>query len=570
VAWIACLAAARGSRVLILSQRDELIQDLVERIRAFPGAPAVGIVQGTKNQALCPIVVASIASLSPVRLAKIIQHAGGWDLVITDECHHATAPTYAAVYASNEEVKPKWKHVGFTATPFRSSSDGSTTGLGAVFCGVIYRYGIGDAIAAGDLVPVRALEVSTQLSIEGCRLGADGDFIEADLDRLINCEPRNQLVVDKYVEHCGHRPALVFCASIQHSKDMADRFVAAGVKAAAVWGTMPRQDRESLITTFRERPHELPVLCSKDLLLEGFDAPATAAVLKARPTKSLVLFTQVIGRGLRLYPGKAECLFVDFVDNGCEMDLCTIEDLSEPQDQDPTALIVGDWVRRRHHADWGRGRIAAIHDVEATVNWPDSKTHPGGDQLCHPVEELVRARAEAEETEEPKPVTIQPTLANVQEFDLVLLPGQPKSRTVGWYEYQGGFSASGRYNDGCALSIYVMRVNNAWQVWARKSPPAAQRHEMAEEIAVVDECPTMPAAIERGQSLMRAENVRHTKIDADWQTDPATGKQTDALMKWGIRRDMTRMSKGEASALLDAVVTRRKVLAEAKTRRMIA
>lgn len=572
IAGLAIMAARRGNRVLALAHREEILDDLVARIRRVPGAPDVGLVRGQHNQMLNPIVVASVQSLRPKRLKQL----GKVGLVLTDECHHSLAATYLRVYDSVAEENPRWKHIGFTATPFRTGKKaGTTLGLGKVFQAVAYEYGIGDAIDAGDLVPPRGVRVATDVSLDGVKIATGGDFDEAELAARLDVPARNDLVAQEYTLRCKGQPALVFCTSIEHSKHMAEAFVRAGVKAAAVWGDMPIHERRDLIGRYRDRAG-IDVLCSRDLIFEGFDAPATAAIFQARPTQSRVIFTQMIGRGLRLYPGKTECLVVSFADRGTGLDLATISDLSNDDPQDaPGAkpVCVGDEVIRRRLVGWGVGIVRRVdfdEDVEIYyVAWPVTQANPSGGIRPHTRGDIARAPVEAEEGQL---VTVSPTIAGVKTYEMLLLPGAkgaPAKNAPGWYDYKGSLSCSARLVSGegrnvrlqdgtwrresadavVSVACHVRRSGASWEAWLLTREPDATQ----DAIEPIGEAPTQVDAVKLAQSRLVALGARVSPIDADWKTHPATDRQLDALRRWGIRRDTSGMSRGEASALMDAV-----------------
>ncbi len=540
-AW-ARMAAAKGSRVLVLVHREELVLDLYRRILAIPGRGSVGVCWASRNEILADIVVASVQSLRS-RLHFLTADKAP-KLVITDECHHAPAPTYRAIYSAvdalhgvDRDAPPKrwpWHHLGMTATPFRSAEGGETTGLGDVYEAVVYEHGIAEAIAAGDLVPVRGLRVETQLDVSACRIGRSGDYVEDDLAALVDVEARNALVVDYYERHAPGKAALVFAASIAHAQHLADAFVARGHRFAAVWGAMPRRERAGLVADFLAG--RLDGLVSRDLLFEGFDAPRAEVLLKARPTKSRVVFVQMVGRGLRLHPGKAECLLIDFVDNGCPLDLSTAVNL------DPTAeaaakaergFAEGDTVEHRTEP-LGRGLVEVA--LEGRLYWVAWES---GRRL-HGAADLVRPRAEREQHD-----TAGLRVARVADYEVLLLPGARKSDAAGWYSYQDVWTV------GCGSSTALVRQSGGrWSAWivGRDVEPA--------RIAVAD---TREAACAAAEAHARAGGHVFGRVDAGWKTEPATERQVAALRKWRIRRDLSTITRGEASALLDAVTARNRV-----------
>lgn len=558
IAAIAVMSARRGKRVVILTNRDELVADLDARVRAIPDHPDVGVVQQRRNEWLNPIVVASIQSCT----AKRRQHVGRVNLVITDEAHHSLAPSYRKFYDAVEQGNPSWRHLGMTATPFRSAKNGGTTGLGLVFDAVVYEHGIVDAISAGDLVPLKAFQVSTLTSLEDVGVGVSGDFEEHALQIAVDTPDRNRIVVEQYAERCQGLPALVFAAGIEHALHLAEAFRAAGVVAEAAWGDMPVDDRRRVIGTFRNDWHKLPVVVSCDLIREGFDAPECRAILKARPTKSRLVFTQMVGRGLRTAPGKSDCIFVDFVDNGCDLDLATVADLSKDEDAANTGrpFAAGDPVMRRHHDDWAVGVLLHV-DTDATVpwgsvEWGPSRVRRAPEILDHPLRELKRPPADRE----PRPVEIRP-VEGVNVYEVFLLPGQRVTENaVGFYEYHGAWTASGWSHDDGKVAVHVSwgADSAAWEVWEVRRWKTTTGG-WADEVKLLHKAPLPNDAIRFAQNHIRVEGVRIAKLNADWKAEPASEAQVTALRRWRIRRDLSRISKGEASALLDAVAAGRRV-----------
>src|SRR5206468_11544118 len=136
---------------------------------------------------------------------------------------------------------------------------------------------------------------------------------------------RNRLVVENYLELAADRKALVFAADLNHARSLADMFKARGVSAAWVSGATPLSLRRSFLEKLRSG--EIKVIVNCMVFTEGFDEPSLDAILVARPTRSLVLYCQMIGRGLRPYPGKKNCLFIDFVDNSSKHRLISMQDL---------------------------------------------------------------------------------------------------------------------------------------------------------------------------------------------------------------------------------------------------
>ena len=134
----------------------------------------------------------------------------------------------------------------------------------------------------------------------------------------MNTTERNAFIVAKFKEYAPERKGIAFCCDVQHCKDLSDAFEAAGIEASSVWGDMEFSERKRTLEVFKQG--QIQVIASCGVLTEGYDEPTVNAVIMARPTKSSGLFTQCIGRGLRLWPGKENCLVLDFTDKHHTLD----------------------------------------------------------------------------------------------------------------------------------------------------------------------------------------------------------------------------------------------------------
>jgi superfamily II DNA or RNA helicase len=190
------------------------------------------------------------------------------------------------------------KHLGVTATPKRHDE----FAMEQVFESVAYNYGIEEAVIDGWLVPVRQHVVKVEdLDFSSIRTTA-GDFNERDLEAVMLQEKVLHAIASPAVELCGDRPTLVFCVTVAHAEritEILNRYK----KGSAEWlcGETPKDERRAKVQDFKDGKTQY--LCNCGLFLEGFDAPNTANIVMGRPTKSLPLYTQVIGRGTRALPG---------------------------------------------------------------------------------------------------------------------------------------------------------------------------------------------------------------------------------------------------------------------------
>jgi len=283
-----------GDVTLIIAHRDELIQQIVEKMRDENPEAVIGVEKAERRaDPGSTIVVATVQTLAGRRLDAFFERFGRRiSLFIIDEAHHAAAPTYRAIVDRIIGARPDAIVLGFTATPNR----GDGVRLVDVFYEIVYEMDARRAIESGYLVPVRSFAIATKTNLDDIASRA-GDFVLGQLAQAVNTDERNARIVDAYRRHTPLSKALVFTASVEHARDVAAVFLAAGVPAGFASGETPREERERIIDDFRR--NRIRVLVNCGLYLEGFDVPSIEVVINARPTKSTTLYTQITGRGLR-------------------------------------------------------------------------------------------------------------------------------------------------------------------------------------------------------------------------------------------------------------------------------
>jgi superfamily II DNA or RNA helicase len=279
---------------LVVAHRDELIQQLVEKLTAQNPDAVVGVEKADDYASEdCNIVVATVQTLTGPRLNRFATKFGRRiALFVIDEAHHAAAPTYRAILDKILMKRPDALVIGFTATPHR----GDGVRLTEIFPDIVYQMDARAAIEAGYLVPVRSYAVNTETDLDAVASRA-GDFVLGQLADAVDNEERNQAVLDAYQALVPGKKTLVFTASVEHAKNVATLFKEAGIKAAFASGETPQAEREKIVSGFRG--NKIDVLVNCGLYLEGFDVPSVEVIINARPTKSTTLYTQVTGRGLR-------------------------------------------------------------------------------------------------------------------------------------------------------------------------------------------------------------------------------------------------------------------------------
>ncbi|MDA8040134.1 MAG: DEAD/DEAH box helicase [Actinomycetota bacterium] len=310
----------RGGRSLVLAHRDELLGQAAHKL-AEAGIAEVGKVAAKADDMAAQIVLASVQTVSRDRRLTRLVGTGMFSTVVVDEAHHVVAASYRKVLdalGAFEEGGPLT--LGFTATADR----GDRKGLGAVFEKVVYSRSMLPMIETGYLVDLRGLSVGLDIDWRQVRT-TGGDYNVGDLAHSLTTARAPEHVVEAYRRHGERRKALAFFPSVALAAETAERFRAAGVRSEVIDGTMSPDERAPILR--RLRSGETAVVCNCAVLTEGFDEPSVEAILLARPTRSRALYVQQLGRGTRPYPGKTDCLVVDFVGATARHDLVTFPSL---------------------------------------------------------------------------------------------------------------------------------------------------------------------------------------------------------------------------------------------------
>ena len=236
------------------------------------------------------------------------------DLLVIDEAHHATSPSYRAVIERAQQKNPKLLLAGLTATPNR----GDGTGLREVFSNVADQITLGEMIAAGHLVPPRTfvLDVGAQEALGKVRRTAD-DFDMNEVASILNKAVINEAVVAQWKEKAAGRKTIVFCSTVAHALDVCVAFNTAGVPAGLIHGELPDAERKAHLAAYEQG--DALVLVNVAVLTEGYDYTPTSCVVLLRPSSYKSTLIQMVGRGLRTvdpeeFPGviKTDCVVLDF------------------------------------------------------------------------------------------------------------------------------------------------------------------------------------------------------------------------------------------------------------------
>lgn len=315
---------------LILAHRDELIDQAAEKLRRL--APelgtSIGRVKGPTKQIGYPVVVASVQTLArPKTIARAASSLKRFKTVIVDECHHAAADSYLRIL---EAVDPAALVAGFTATAERHDK----RRLDDVFEEIVYARSIEEMVREGFLVPPKGHRIhAADLDLGDVKQNR-GDFSASDLGAKMEDAGAVADVVQAFEEHAKTRKQILFAPTVALAKEMADAFNEAGFRSTHIDGKTEAHIRRNRLKAFAN--DEIQVLTNVGVLTEGFDDPSLDSVAIAAPTRSRIKYTQMIGRGLRLHPGKEDCLVLDLAGASDELTIQSLPGLfgldHEPQE----------------------------------------------------------------------------------------------------------------------------------------------------------------------------------------------------------------------------------------------
>lgn len=301
-----------GDRVLILAHRGELLEQAADKLQRSTGlVSAVEKAESTCLDSWFRVVVGSVQTLQrTARLERFPQDYFG--TIIIDEAHHAITDGYRRIldYFSGAKV------LGVTATPDR----GDMRNLGEVFDSLAFEYKLTDAIKEGYLCKIMAQTIPLQLDITSVTLSG-GDYAVGDLGTAL--DPYLEQIAAEMARRCKSRKTVVFLPLIKTSQKFRDLLNAHGFRAAEVNGQS--DDRRQVLADFDAGKYN--VLCNSMLLTEGWDCPSVDCVVILRPTKVRSLYSQMVGRGTRLSPGKTDLLLLDFLWMTDKHELCRPADL---------------------------------------------------------------------------------------------------------------------------------------------------------------------------------------------------------------------------------------------------
>lgn len=296
-----------GGRDLVLAHRGELLEQAADKLEKSTGLKcATEKAEQTSVGSWFRVVVGSVQTLQNEKRLKQFP-PDHFDNIIIDEAHHCISDGYQRVLNYFESANV----LGVTATPDR----GDMKNLGSYFDSLAYEYSLPQAIKEGFLSPIKAVTVPLKLDLTSVGQQA-GDFKTKDLGTAL--DPYLESIAEEMLEYCKDRKTVVFLPLVKTSQKFTEILNQKGFRAAEVNGTS--KDRAEVLEDFENDKYN--VLCNSMLLTEGWDCPSVDCVIVLRPTKVRSLYSQMVGRGTRLFPGKEELLLIDFLWHTERHELC--------------------------------------------------------------------------------------------------------------------------------------------------------------------------------------------------------------------------------------------------------
>lgn len=312
-------------KTLVLAHTTELLDQAKEKITMICPGLDVGIVRADCKEFNRPVVVSTIQSArQPETLEEFKRQ--GFSLCIYDEGHRAASRTPREILSELGFFNASEKLlVAFTATPFRNDSKG----LGEVFEKVTYRKTIKDLINLGYLCKPIGIRIKSDLDLSTV-VTENGDFKTESLASVMDTPEMIELAVDSWLEKALGRKTVAFAVTVSHAKNLADAFRRRGITSETIHGGTEQGERSDLLKRFKNG--DIFVLTNCQILTEGWDCPEVDCVLMVKPTQSKGLYTQMVGRGLRLSPNKKDCRVLDF--GSQTHSLCGMAELIKDSDEE--------------------------------------------------------------------------------------------------------------------------------------------------------------------------------------------------------------------------------------------
>jgi superfamily II DNA or RNA helicase len=358
---------AAGQKVMILVHRDELVNQAIDKLKMVAPDISIGVIKAERNEIDADVTIASVQTLGRQNRRDRLPE---WFLprtIVVDEAHHAAADSYVAILRHFGAFDPPLgpielpatRAIGFTATMKR----GDTRGLGDIWEEIVYTKDILFGIQRDYLADVKG----RRITVDGLDLRevaiTRGDYREGQLGDAMVSSGAGEVIAAAYKEHASDRQGILFTPTVNAAYEWAIDLENAGISTAVIEGNTPTEDRKLIYKRYAEG--DIQVLSNCMVLTEGFDMPQASCAVIARPTSLPALYTQMVGRVLRPWPGKRYALVLDVVGVASRVELATLTDLSLTKvDEVKEGETLGQAADREERERAGAVRIGKVGEVK--------------------------------------------------------------------------------------------------------------------------------------------------------------------------------------------------------------
>lgn len=505
-------------KALVIAHREELLTQAKDKIERVDPDLTVGIEQGINSisetglfNGETNVVVASVPTIGRAESSRIMKfNPDDFCVIVTDEAHHASNDTYKRIFEhfgvlkDQKDLNKNILLLGVTATPSRNDNKG----IDQIFEEVTFNYGIVEGIQDGWLSRIRAFRINTATDLSQVKTTA-GDFNVGELGETVNNEERNKLVVKTYLEKTPNKQALCFAVDVAHTEELCNEFLKNGINASFVVGSTDKEIRKQRLQDFYDK--KIQVMVNAMVLTEGYDNENIEVILMARPTKSGILFQQMIGRGTRLAPNKDFLTVIDFVDNTYKQSLKT------------TASLLG----LEGYLDFKgydilevKEKVDELLDLAPGVNINDI--------------DITKIDYMIEEVDLLSGLEVPNEISTATHYD--------------WHKFGDGIYRIGLGNHNY-IAINKTLTGQCEVIDAKYDPIQTKMH-----IQKIDAFPDIQTAIEEADKYIRTNYFESLKLvdnNASWRKQDPSQPQLDLLKKMGVNDTVLQhANKGQASRLI--------------------
>lgn len=550
--------------MLLLAHRKELLHQAALQISNFNRKDLkISFEVGKLHACVAEsdVILASVQTLGRNGSARLATYSPDlFKAVIIDEAHHASAATYQTVLKALNVYGSRGRHIkvwGCSATLRRH--DG--TSLKPTFEEIIYHVPVSKMIEDKWLTDLRIQTVKTKIILGDIKtLG--GDFNLKELSSKVNTFERNQIILQTFKEQRAlhnRKSILIFAVDVAHIEDLVETFRTGGIEVSSIHGKTGSRERAEILERFKTG--EIQVVINCGILTEGVDIPCVDMIILARPTKSGALLQQMLGRGMRLSPGKEFCLVLDFVDNvDNRMMLATIPTLLG---LDPLHTMSNESIRNRVAQLSGGLEESSDPDDDSDqqVESPSYSVQVTLKPFVNPfsLDALSKDSLYLKKHSDlswtrcgPKKfiLSIQIGIYAKLEFDDAkrLWIGEIKQivKTAhGRLFHNQVYTEQEEDGDG-VLTRFIPTIDDSW---ADSTREADSTRAVPKRVPITSTHDNFQDAIKSLDNLVKKKyGYRRLKWNSKWRTEPASSGQVKFLSKLGI--DCGRLGKGDASDLI--------------------